>query len=98
MTWFIILGFMLILSIGGFHPHSIHIIFKIDSDTKAVPNWSFVNKINFQTFKELLKKPNRNKLKSLTIGELFIPLSLFNKLFGKTLIFLILFFYSQFLN
>ncbi|HDR7711097.1 hypothetical protein P4G69_30045 [Bacillus cereus] len=98
MTWFIILGFMLILSIGGFHPHSIHIIFKIDSDTKAVPNWSFVNKINFRTFKELLKKPNRNKLKSLTIGELFIPLSLFNKLFGKTLIFLILFFYSQFLN
>ncbi|ASZ69556.1 hypothetical protein [Bacillus cereus] len=98
MTWFIILGFMLILSIGCFHPHSIHIIFKIDSDTKAVPNWSFVNKINFQTFKELLKKPNRNKLKSLTIGELFIPLSLFNKLFGKTLIFLILFFYSQFLN
>ncbi|MHA4067822.1 hypothetical protein ACX16W_22550 [Bacillus cereus] len=98
MIWFIILGFMLILSIGGFHPHSIHIIFKIDSDTKAVPNWSFVNKINFRTFKELLKKPNRNKLKSLTIGELFIPLSLFNKLFGKTLIFLILFFYSQFLN
>ncbi|MDA2190658.1 hypothetical protein PDN08_23510 [Bacillus cereus] len=98
MTWFIILGFMLILSIGGFHPHSIHIIFKIDSDTKAMPNWSFVNKINFRTFKELLKKPNRNKLKSLTIGELFIPLSLFNKLFGKTLIFLILFFYSQFLN
>ncbi|HDR4453757.1 MULTISPECIES: hypothetical protein [Bacillus] len=98
MTWFIILGFMLILSIGGFHPHSIHIIFKIDSDTKAMPNWSFVNKINFRTFKELLKNPNRNKLKSLTIGELFIPLSLFNKLFGKTLIFLILFFYSQFLN
>jgi len=98
MTWFIILGFMLILSIGGFHPHSIHIIFKIDSDTKAVPNWSFVNKINFRTFKELLKNPNRNKLKSLTIGELFIPLSLFNKLFAKTLIFLILFFYSQFLN
>ncbi|MEC3249901.1 hypothetical protein P9159_25260 [Bacillus cereus] len=98
MTWFIILGFMLILSIGGFHPHSIHIIFKIDSDTKATPNWSFVNKINFRTFKELLKNPNRNKLKSLTIGELFIPLSLFNKLFGKTLIFLILFFYSQFLN
>lgn len=98
MTWFIILGFMLILSIGGFHPHSIHIIFKIDSDTKAMPNWSFVNKINFQTFKELLKNPNRNKLKSLTIGELFIPLSLFNKLFGKTFIFLILFFYSQFLN
>lgn len=98
MTWFIILGFMLILSIGGFHPHSIHIIFKIDPDTKAMPNWSFVNKINFRTFKELLKNPNRNKLKSLTIGELFIPLSLFNKLFGKTLIFLILFFYSQFLN
>ncbi|AJA23041.1 TPA: hypothetical protein ACR3Z0_002519 [Bacillus thuringiensis] len=98
MTWFIILGFMLILSIGGFHPHSIHIIFKIDSDTKAMPNWSFVNKINFRTFKELLKNPNRNKFKSLTIGELFIPLSLFNKLFGKTLIFLILFFYSQFLN
>ncbi|MEC3153424.1 hypothetical protein P9Z87_28280 [Bacillus cereus] len=80
------------------HPHSIHIIFKIDSDTKAMPNWSFVNKINFRTFKELLKNPNRNKFKSLTIGELFIPLSLFNKLFGKTLIFLILFFYSQFLN
>ncbi|HFK1746866.1 TPA: hypothetical protein ACGX4N_003659 [Bacillus cereus] len=98
MTWFIILGFMLILSIGGFHPHSIHIIFKIDSDTKAMPNWSFINKINFRTFKELLKNPNRNKFKSLTIGELFIPLSLFNKLFGKTLIFLILFFYSQFLN
>ncbi|HDR4465135.1 hypothetical protein ACTFRD_25125 [Bacillus cereus group sp. MYBK249-1] len=98
MTCFIILGFMLILSIGGFHPHNIHIIFKIDSDTKAMPNWSFVNKINFQTFKELIKRPKKNKLKSLTIGELFIPLSLFNKLFGKTLIFLILFFYSQFLN
>ncbi|HEB2439683.1 MULTISPECIES: hypothetical protein [Bacillus cereus group] len=98
MTWFIILGFMLILSIGGFHPHSIHIIFKIDSDTKAMPNWSFVNKINFQTFKELIKRPKKNKLNSLTIGELFIPLSIFNKLFGKTLIFLILFFYSQFLN
>ncbi|HDR6822495.1 TPA: hypothetical protein QCV77_006134 [Bacillus thuringiensis] len=89
---------MLILSIGGFHPHSIHIIFKIDSDTKAMPNWSFVNKINFQTFKELIKRPKKNKLNSLTIGELFIPLSIFNKLFGKTLIFLILFFYSQFLN
>ncbi|EJR29326.1 MULTISPECIES: hypothetical protein [Bacillus cereus group] len=98
MTWFIILGFMLILSIGGFHPHSIHIIFKIDSDTKAMPNWSFVNKINFQTFKELIKRPKKNKLNSLTIGELFIPLSIFNKLFVKTLIFLILFFYSQFLN
>ena len=98
MTWFIILGFMLILIISGFHAHSIHIIFKIDSDTKAVPNWSFVNKINFRTFKELLKNPNRNKLKSLTIGELFIPLSLFNKLFGKTLIFLLLFFYSQYFN
>ena len=55
MTWFIILGFMLILSIGGFHTHSIHIIFKIDSDTKTMPSWSFVNKINFRTFKELLK-------------------------------------------
>ncbi|SMD41361.1 hypothetical protein [Bacillus sp. JKS001846] len=98
MTWFIILGFMLILIISGFHAHSIHIIFKIDSDTKAMPNWSFVNKINFQTFKELIKRPNKNKLKSLTIAELFIPLSIFNKLFGKTLIFLILFFYSQFLN
>lgn len=98
MTWFIILGFMLILIIGGFHTHSIHIIFKIDSDTKAMPNWSFVNKINFQTFKELIKRLNKNKLNSLTIGELFIPLSIFNKLFGKTLIFLILFFYSQFLN
>ncbi|MDA2519428.1 hypothetical protein PDN73_27100 [Bacillus cereus] len=98
MTWFIILGFMLILSIGGFHPHSIHIIFKIDSNTKAMPNWSFVNKINFQTFKELIKRPKKNKLNSLTIGELFIPLSIFNKLFVKTLIFLILFFYSQFLN
>lgn len=98
MTWFIILGFMLILIIGGFHAHSIHIIFKIDSDTKAMPNWSFVNKINLQTFKELLKRPNKNKHKSLTIVELFIPLSIFNKLFGKTLIFLILFFYSQCLN
>ncbi|MGE7883455.1 hypothetical protein [Bacillus sp. NPDC094077] len=98
MTWFIILGFMLILGISGFHAHSIHIIFKIDSDTKAMPGWSFVNKINFQTFKELIKRSNRNKLKSLTIGELFIPLSLFNKLFSKTLIFLLLFFYSQYLN
>ena len=98
MTWFIILGFMLILIISGFHAHSIHIIFKIGSDTKAVPSWSFVNKINFQTFKELIKRPKKNKLNSLTIGELFIPLSIFNKLFVKTLIFLILFFYSQFLN
>ncbi|MBT2576159.1 hypothetical protein J7E43_01655 [Bacillus sp. ISL-8] len=98
MIWFIILGFMLILSISGFHTHSIHIIFKIDSDTKAVPSWSFINRINFQTFKELIKRPNRNKLKSLTVGELFIPLSLFNRLFSKTLIFLLLFFYSQYLN
>ncbi|PGB58558.1 hypothetical protein [Bacillus toyonensis] len=98
MTWFIILGFMLILSISGFYAHSIHIIFKIGSDTKAVPSWSFVNKINFQTFMELIKKPNKNKLKNLTIGELVIPLSLFNRLFGKTLIFLFLFFYSQYLN
>ncbi|PFJ19683.1 hypothetical protein COD67_05040 [Bacillus cereus] len=98
MTWFIILGFMLILSISSFHTHSIHIIFKINSDTKAVPSWSFVNRINFQTFKELIKRPNRNKLKNLTIGELVIPLSLFNRLFGKTFIFLLLFFYSQYLN
>ncbi|PGM86905.1 hypothetical protein [Bacillus cereus] len=98
MIWFIILGFMLILSISGFHTHSIHIIFKIDSDTKVVPSWSFINRINFQTFKELIKRPNRNKLKSLTVGELFIPLSLFNRLFSKTLIFLLLFFYSQYLN
>ncbi|KRD95577.1 hypothetical protein ASE54_26705 [Bacillus sp. Root131] len=69
MTWFIILGFMLILIISGFHAHSIHIIFKIGSDTKAVPSWSFV-----------------------------IPLSFFNRLFSKTLIFLFLFFYSQYLN
>lgn len=98
MTWFIILGFMLILSIGGFHAHSIHIIFKIGSDTKHVPNWSFINRINFQTFKELIKRSNKNKPKDLTIGELIIPLSLFNRLFGKTLIFLFLFFYSQYLN
>ncbi|WP_259418037.1 hypothetical protein [Bacillus toyonensis] len=98
MTWFIILGFMLILIISGFHAHSIHIIFKIGSDTKAVPSWSFVNKINFQTFMELIKKPNKNKLKNLTIAELVIPLSLFNRLFGKILIFLFLFFYSQYLN
>ncbi|MGG0219098.1 hypothetical protein ABEZ32_23510 [Bacillus mycoides] len=98
MTWLVILGFMLILSISSFKAHSIHIILKIDSDTKAVPSWSFVNRINFQTFKELIKRPNRNKFKSLTIGELVIPLSLFNKLFGKTLIFLLLFFYSQYVS
>ncbi|AZJ24054.1 hypothetical protein [Bacillus wiedmannii] len=98
MTWFIILGFILILSISGFYTHSIHIIFKIGSDTKAVPSWSFVNKINFQTFKELIKRPNKVKFKNLTIGELIIPLSLFNRLFVKTLIFLFLFFYSQYLH
>ncbi|PGK38375.1 hypothetical protein CN907_14800 [Bacillus anthracis] len=98
MTWFIILGFMLILSISGFHAHSIHIIFKIGSDTKVMPSWSFINRINLQTFKELIKRSNKNKLKSLTIGEIVIPLSLFNRLFGKTLIFLLLFFYSQYLN
>ncbi|EOO10763.1 MULTISPECIES: hypothetical protein [Bacillus cereus group] len=98
MTWFIILGFLLILIISGFHTHSIHIIFKIGSDTKAVPSWSFINRINFETFKELIKRPTSNKLKSLTIGELVIPLSFFNRLFGKTLIFLFLFFYSQYLN
>ncbi|MGX5568723.1 hypothetical protein ACWKT7_23725 [Bacillus toyonensis] len=98
MTWFIIIGFMLILSISGFHARSIHIIFKIGSDTKAVPSWSFINRINFQTFKELSKRPNKDKLKSLTIGELVIPLSFFNRLFSKTLIFLFLFFYSQYLN
>ncbi|KRD91927.1 hypothetical protein ASE53_27755 [Bacillus sp. Root11] len=93
MTWFIILGFMLILIISGFHAHSIHIIFKIGSDTKAVPSWSFVNKINFQTLKELIKGLNKDKLKILVI-----PLSFFNRLFSKTLIFLFLFFYSQYLN
>ncbi|EJQ32413.1 hypothetical protein IEC_05425 [Bacillus toyonensis] len=98
MTWFIILGFLLILIISGFHAHSIHIIFKIGSDTKAVPSWSFINRTSFETFKELIKRPNKDKLKSLTIGELIIPLSFFNKLFGKTLIFLFLFFYSQYLN
>ncbi|MGR3779110.1 hypothetical protein ACT1UG_26325 [Bacillus paramycoides] len=98
MTWLVILGLMLIVFISGFNFPSIHIIFKIDSNTKAMPSWSFVNRINFQTFKELIKRSNRNKLKSLTIGELFIPLSLFNKLFGKTFIFLLLFFYSQYLN
>lgn len=98
MTWLVILGFMLILCISGFQSPSIHIIFKIDSNTKAVPSWAFVNRINFQTFKELIKGQNRNKLKSFTIGELFIPLRLFNKLFSKTLIFLLLFFYSQYLS
>ncbi|MEH7594863.1 hypothetical protein V7295_20240 [Bacillus toyonensis] len=98
MTWFIILGFILILSISGFHACSIHIIFKIGSDTKAVPSWTFVNRINFQTFKELIQRPNKDKLKNLTLGELVIPLSFFNRLFGKTLIFLFLFFYSQYLN
>ncbi|MDT3496776.1 hypothetical protein NLU03_20785 [Bacillus toyonensis] len=98
MTWFIILGFMLILIISSFHAHSIHIIFKIGSDTKAVTSCYFVNGINFQTFKELIKRPNKDKLKNLTIGELVIPLSFFNRLFGKTLIFLFLFFYSQYLN
>ncbi|PEB22366.1 hypothetical protein COO05_22510 [Bacillus toyonensis] len=98
MTWFIILGFILILSISGFHTRSIHIIFKIGSDTKAVPSWTFVNGINFQTFKELIQRPNKDKLKNLTLGELVIPLSFFNRLFGKTLIFLFLFFYSQYLN
>ncbi|PEQ83407.1 hypothetical protein [Bacillus cereus] len=98
MTWFIILGFMLILIISGFRAHSIHIIFKIGSDTKAVPSWSFVNKINFQTLKELIKGLNKDKLKILTIGELVIPLSFFNRLFSKTLIFLFLFFYSQYVN
>ncbi|MCU5181258.1 hypothetical protein OCE16_23230, partial [Bacillus toyonensis] len=47
---------------------------------------------------KMIKRPNSNKLKSLTIGELVIPLSFFNRLFGKTLIFLFLFFYSQYLN
>ncbi|MES5957341.1 hypothetical protein QCI42_29005 [Bacillus fungorum] len=98
MTWFIVLGFMLILSISGFYAHSIHIIFKIGSDEKVVSSWAFVNRINFQTFKELIKRLNKNKLKTLTIGELVIPLSSFNRLFGKTLIFLLLFFYSQYLN
>ncbi|PEI67304.1 hypothetical protein [Bacillus toyonensis] len=98
MTWFIILGFILILSISGFHTRSIHIIFKIGSDTKAVPSWTFVNRINSQTFKELIQRPNKDKLKNLTLGELVIPLSFFNRLFGKTLIFLFLFFYSQYLN
>lgn len=98
MTWFIILGFTLILIINGFNAHSIHIIFKIDLGKKVVPSWSFVNRIHFQTFKNLIKGSTKNKLKSFTIGELVIPLSLFYKLFGKTLIFLLLFFYSQFLN
>ncbi|PGZ46968.1 hypothetical protein COE56_22845 [Bacillus anthracis] len=94
MTWFIILGFMLILSISGFHENNIHIIFKISSDTKVVPSWSFISTINLQTFIELIKRSSKNKPKGLTIGELIISLSLFNRLFGKTLIFLFLFFYS----
>lgn len=69
MTWFIILGFMLILIISGFRAHSIHIIFKIGSDTKAVPSWSFVNKINFQTLKELIKGLNKDKLILSPLGR-----------------------------
>ncbi|WP_412675256.1 hypothetical protein [Bacillus mobilis] len=63
--------------------YSIHIIFKIGSDTKAVPSWSFVNKINFQTLKELIKGLNKDKLKILTIlkGLLVKPLSLLTTLY-----------------
>ncbi|MES1053506.1 hypothetical protein FOA24_31625 [Bacillus thuringiensis] len=62
MTWFIILGFMLILIISGFHAHSIHIIFKIGSDTKAVPSWSFVNNCTCpKTLTEIYNKSTRHK-------------------------------------
>ncbi|KEK23082.1 hypothetical protein [Bacillus gaemokensis] len=98
MTWLIILGFILLLNVSSLKSHSIHVIFKINSDKKATPNYSFVNKINFQLLKELLIQRNINNLKDITLGELFIPLDLFNRLLGKTLIFLILFFYSQYFS
>ncbi|MEH7039203.1 hypothetical protein CN887_26130 [Bacillus pseudomycoides] len=96
MIWLIILGFILLLNISGIKSYGIHVIFKVNSDTKAKPGWSFSNKIDFQTLKGLLKKKNLNNLKNITLGELFIPVDLLNRLLGKTLIFLILFFYSQY--
>ncbi|KFM95089.1 hypothetical protein D0U04_26835 [Bacillus clarus] len=97
MSWLVIFGIIFLLSVSCFESHNIHIIFKIDSNKKPMASWSFVNNINLQTFKELLTKRNKN-IKSFILGELFIPLHLFNRVLSKTIIFLILFFYSQYLN
>ncbi|PGR67509.1 hypothetical protein COC44_02585 [Bacillus cereus] len=61
----LILEFILILSISGFHTNSIHIIYKIDSDAKAVSVWSFVDRINFKNLKGLTEKYKAKKLKAL---------------------------------
>ncbi|MEI4803790.1 hypothetical protein WAZ07_21610 [Bacillus sp. FJAT-51639] len=81
---------------GSSQSYSIHVTFKIASDNKATPSWSFVNKLKLQTLKELLKKQDMNKLKNITLGELSIPLELLNRWVVKTIIFMILFFYSQY--
>lgn len=39
-----------------------------------------------------------NKLKNITLGELSIPLELLNRWVVKTVIFMILFFYSQYFD
>lgn len=96
MTWLIILGFIFLLSISNLKSYSIHVTFKIASDNKATSRWSFVNKLKLQTLKDLLKKQDINKLKNVTLGELSIPLEFLNRLVVKTIIFLVLFFYSQY--
>lgn len=96
MTWLIILGFIFLLSISNLKSYSIHVTFKIASDNKVTSKWSFVNKLKLQTLKDLLKKQDINKLKNVTLGELSIPLEFLNRLVVKTIIFLVLFFYSQY--
>ncbi|HDX9578607.1 TPA: hypothetical protein ROX88_002149 [Bacillus pseudomycoides] len=96
MTWLIVLGYIFLLSISNLKSYSIHVTFKIASDNKTTSRWSFANKLKLQTLKELLKKQDMNKLKNITLGELSIPLELFNRLVVKTIIFIVLFFYAQY--
>ncbi|MCM3736776.1 hypothetical protein M3215_13340 [Bacillus cytotoxicus] len=96
MTLLIILGYIFLVSISNLKSYSIHVTFKIASDNKTASRWSFVNKLKLQTLKELLGKQDFNKLKNITIGELSIPVELFNKFLVKTIILIILFLYRHY--
>ena len=96
MTLLIILGYIFLVSISNLKSYSIHVTFKLASDNKTTSRWSFVNKLKLQTLKEILQKQDSNKRKNITLGELSIPLEVFNRLLVKTIIFIVLFFYSQY--
>lgn len=91
-----ILVCILLLNISHLKNYSIQVTFKLSSSKKSTPTWSFINKLNFRLLKEWMTKRDISKIKNITLGELSIPLALFSKLVGKTIIILLLFFYSQY--